>query len=104
MSLDWDIVQLPLPFLISFSRDPMTLQEFDALIDRMKLAFEYAENLGQYVDAAKVLYQMNEQLPDDLQVPLDDLEESDAAKSFVMQYKSDMKIAISEYRERLMVF
>ena len=82
----------------------MSLQEFDALIDRMKLAFEYAENLGQYVDAAKVLYQMNEQLPDDLQLPLDDLEESDAAKSFVMQYKSDMKTAISEYRQRLMVF
>ena len=32
----------------------MSLQEFDALIDRMKLAFEYAENLGQYVDAAKI--------------------------------------------------
>ena len=104
MSLDWDIAQLPLPFLIRFLRDPMTLQEFDALIDRMKLAFEYAENLGQYVDAAKVLYQMNEQLPDDLQLSLDDLEESDAAKSFVIQYKSDLKIAISEYRQRLMVF
>ena len=104
MSLDWDIVQLPLPFLIILFIDFMTLQEFDALIDRMKLAFEYAENLGQYVDAAKVLYQMNEQLPDDLQLSLDDLEESDAAKSFVMQYKSDMKIAISEYRERLMIF
>ena len=104
MSLDWDIAQLPLPFLISFLRNYMTLQEFDALIDRMKLAFEYAENLGQYVDAAKVLYQMNEQLPDDLQLTLYDLEESDAAKSFVMQYKSDMKTAISEYRQRLMVF
>ena len=104
MSLDWDIAQLPLPFLISLFRDSMTLHEFDALIDRMKLAFEYAENLGQYVDAAKVLYQMNEQLPDDLQLTLDELEESDAAKSFVMQYKSDMKTAISEYRERLMVF
>ena len=46
----------------------MSLQEFDALIDRMKLAFEYAENLGQYSDAAKVLYQMNEELPDDLQI------------------------------------
>ena len=104
MSLDWDIAQLPLPFLISFSRDFMTLQEFDALIDRMKLAFEYAENLGQYVDAAKVIYHMNEQLPDDLQLTLDDLEDSNAAKSFVMQYKSDLKIAISEYRQRLMAF
>ena len=82
----------------------MALQKFDELIDRMKLAFEYAENLGQYVDAAKVLYQMNEQLPDDLQLPLYDLDESDAAKSFVMQHKSDVKTAISEYRQRLMVF
>ena len=102
MSLDWDIVQLPLSFLIYSFRDPVVLQDFDALIDRMKLAFEYAENLDQYVDAAKVLYQMNEQLPDDLQVPLDDVVESDAAKSFVMQYKSDVKIAIYEYRQRLM--
>ena len=36
----------------------MSLQEFDSLIDRMKLAFEYAENLGQYADAAKILFQM----------------------------------------------
>ena len=50
----------------------MSLQEFDALIDRMKLAYEYAENLGQYVEAAKVLYQMNDQLPDDLQLFLED--------------------------------
>ena len=43
----------------------MPLQEFDALIDRMKLAFEYAENLGQYVDAAKILFQIiNRNLPD----------------------------------------
>jgi len=46
----------------------MSLQEFDVLIDRMKLAFEYADNLGQYVEAAKVLFQMNEQLPEDLQL------------------------------------
>ena len=82
----------------------MTLQEFDMLIDRMNLAFEYAESLGQYVDAAKVLYLMNEQLPDDLQLTLDDLEDSDTAKSFVIRYKSDMKAAISEHRQRLMVF
>ena len=72
----------------------MSLQEFDALIDRMKLAFEYAENLGQYVDASKILFQMNEQLPDDLQLELEELENPDDAKSFVSQIQSDIKSAI----------
>lgn len=82
----------------------MSLQEFDALIDRMKLAFEYADNLGQYDAAAKVLYQMNEQLPGDLQLSLDELENPESAKSFVMRYQSEIKLAISEYRQRLMNF
>ena len=80
----------------------MSLQEFDALIDRMKLAFEYAENLGQYVDAAKILFQMNGQLPDDIQLNLEELENPDAAKSFITQYKSKIKSAIVEHRQRLM--
>ncbi len=80
----------------------MSLQEFDALIDRMKLAFEYAENLGQYVDAAKVLFQMNEQLPEDIQVNLEELENPDFAKSFIIQYTPEIKSAIVEYRQRLM--
>ncbi len=80
----------------------MSLQEFDALIDKMKLAFEYADNLGQYVDAAKVLFQMNEQLPDDIQLHLEELENPDAAKSFITQYSSEIKSAIVDYRQRLM--
>ena len=80
----------------------MSLQEFDALIDRMKLAFEYADNLGQYTSAVKVLYQMNEQLPDDLQLDLEELENPDSAKGFVMRYQSEIKTAIVEYRQRLM--
>jgi len=80
----------------------MSLQEFDALIDRMKLAFEYAENLGQYVDAAKVLFQMNEALPADIQLNLEELENPDIAKSFIIQYSSEIKSAIVEYRQRLM--
>ncbi|NIM26213.1 MAG: hypothetical protein GTO72_06555 [Nitrosopumilaceae archaeon] len=82
----------------------MSLQEFDALIDKMKLAFEYADNLGQYFDAAKILYQMNQELPDDLQVAIEELENSNVAKSFVMRYQSEIKSAISEYRQRLMNF
>ncbi len=78
------------------------LQEFDALIDKMKLAFEYADNLGQYDVAAKVLYQMNAQLPDDLQLSLDELEDPESAKSFVMRHQSEIKLAISEYRQRMM--
>ena len=82
----------------------MSLQEFDVLIDRMKLAFEYAENLGQYVDAAKVLFQMNEQLPDDLKLNLEELENPDTAKSFITQYTSEIKSAIVVHRQRLMNF
>ena len=80
----------------------MSLQEFDALIDKMNLAFEYAENLGQYVDAAKILFQINEELPDDLQLTLEELENPDTAKSFISQYNSEIKSVIVEYRQRLM--
>ncbi len=80
----------------------MSLQEFDALIDRMKLAFEYADNLGQYVEAAKVLFQMNEELPDDLQLSLEELDSPENAKSFVKQYNNELKFAIVDYRQRLM--
>ncbi|MCV0392555.1 MAG: hypothetical protein K5790_04575 [Nitrosopumilus sp.] len=80
----------------------MSLQEFDALIDRMQLALEYAENLGQYVEAAKVLYQMNDQLPDDIQISLEELDNSDAAKSFVSRYKTELRTAIVSYRQRLL--
>jgi len=80
----------------------MSLQEFDTLIDRMKLAYEYAENLGQYTDAAKILFQMNEELPDDLQLSLEELDDADAAKSFILKYNNELKSAIVEYRQRLM--
>jgi len=80
----------------------VSLQEFDVLIDKMKLAFEYADNLGQYVEAAKVLFQMNEELPDDLQLTLEELDNPDVAKSFIMQYDNKLKSAIVEYRQRLM--
>jgi hypothetical protein len=81
----------------------MSLQEFDALIDRMKLAFEYADNLGQYVEAAKILFQMNAQLPDDLQLSFEELESPEAAKSFVKQYNTELKSVIVSYRQRLMI-
>ncbi len=80
----------------------MSLQEFDALIDKMTLAFEYADNLGQFVDAAKILFQMNEELPDDIQINLEELENPETAKSFIIQYSSELKFAIVEYRQRLM--
>lgn len=82
----------------------MSLQEFDTLIDRMKLAFDYADNLGQYVEAAKLLYQMNDQLPDDLQLTFEELDNPDTAKSFIMQYHDELKSAIVNYRQRLMNF
>ncbi len=82
----------------------MSLQEFDSLIDRMRLAFEYAENLGQYTDAAKILFQMNEELPDDLQLLLEELDNPESAKQFIIKYSTELKSAIVEYRQRLMNF
>ena len=82
----------------------MSLQEFDTLIDRMKLAFDYADNLGQYVEAANLLYQMNDQLPDDLQLTFEELDTPDVAKSFIIQHNDKLKSAIVNYRQRLMNF
>ena len=80
----------------------MSLQEFDAVIDKMQLALEYSFSLGQPVEAAKVLYQMNEMLPDDLHLSMEELDDENAAKSFVSKYKPQIKSAISEYRQRQM--
>jgi len=80
----------------------MSLREFDELIDRMKLAFEYADNLGQYVEAAKILFQINDQLPDDHQLTFEELDNPEAAKSFVKQYNNELKSVIVNYRQKLM--
>ena len=82
----------------------MNLQEFDAVIDRMKLAFDYVDNLGQYLESAKLLYQMNDLLPDDLHLTLEDLDDPDDAKSFVLQHYDELKSAIVDYRQRLMIY
>lgn len=82
----------------------MSLHEFDALSQRMQLAFDYAANLGQYTEAAKVLYQMNDQLPDDLQLNLEELENESAVRLFISKYQPKIKSAIVEYRQRLMNF
>jgi len=82
----------------------MSLQEFDSVMDRMKLAFEYANNLGQYVEATKILFQINEQLPDDIQLNFEELDAPDMAKSFILKYESKLKSAIADYRQSLMNF
>ena len=82
----------------------MSLHEFDALVQRMQLAFDYAANLGQYIEASKVLYQMNDQLPDDLQLSIEELENESAVRSFISEYQPKIKSAIVEYRQRLMNF
>lgn len=74
------------------------------LIDRMQLEFEYAENLGQYVDASRILFQMNEQFPDDLQLYLEELDSPESAKPFIIKYSAQIKSIIVTYRERLMNF
>ena len=81
----------------------MSLKEFDIIIDRMNLAFDSANNLGQYIAAGKILFQMNDQLPDDLQLSLEEIDDPSAAKSFILNNESSLKYAIREYRERLML-
>ncbi|MBA4435748.1 MAG: hypothetical protein H2B04_00270 [Nitrosopumilaceae archaeon] len=81
----------------------MTLKEFDTLIDRMTLALDSANNLGQFTTSVKILFQMNEELPDDLQLSFEEIDDPDDAKSFVKNNESSLKFAIREYRERLML-
>ncbi|MGA0297127.1 MAG: hypothetical protein ACO3K2_07335 [Nitrosopumilaceae archaeon] len=81
----------------------MQLQEFDVIIDRMTLALDTAKNLGQQIEEAKILYQMNEVLPDNLQLTLDDIDDESMAKQIVVLYKSQIKSKISEFREQLML-
>ena len=73
-------------------------------MDRMKLAFDYTNNLGQYVEAAKILYQINNHLPEDIQLDLEELDTPEMAKPFVIKYELELKSAIISYRQRLMNF
>ena len=81
----------------------MSLQEFDNMIERMNLALDYAENLGQYVDAARILFQINDQLPGDMQLEFEELESPDDAKPFVISNKPRIRSEIAEYRQLLMM-
>ncbi len=80
----------------------MSLQEFDILVQKMNASFDYALNLGQKIEAAKILFQMNEQLPGDLQVNLDEIESPDQVSNFISRFKPEIKSAIFLYRQRLM--
>jgi len=81
----------------------MKIEEFDIVIDRMRLAFETAKNLGHSVEQAKILYQMNEFLPQDMQISLDDAEDENMTKQIVSLFKNQINSKISEYREQLML-
>ena len=81
----------------------MSLKEFDTILDRMNLAFDSANNLGQYIAAGKIMFQMNEILPDDLQLSLEEIDDPNTAKSFIVKNESNLKYAIREYRESLML-
>ena len=50
-----------------------------------------------------ILFQMNEELPDDLQLSFEEIDDPNEAKSFVKTHESALKYAIREYRERLML-
>ena len=69
----------------------------------MTLAFDSANNLGQYIAAGKIMFQMNEILPDDLQLSLEEIDDPNTAKSFIVKNESNLKCVIREYRESLML-
>ena len=46
---------------------------------------------------------MNEELPNDLQLSLEEIDDPNDAKSFIQNNESALKYAIREYRERLML-
>ena len=48
----------------------------------MNLAFDSANNLGQFIAAGRILFQMNEVLPDDLQLPLEEIDDPKCCKIF----------------------
>ena len=67
------------------------------------MAFDSANNLGQYIAAGKILFQMNDTLPDDLQLSLEEIDDPNDAKSFIVNNESSLRYAIREYRERIML-
>ena len=69
----------------------------------MTLALDSANNLGQFTTSVKILFQMNDELPDDLQLSLEEIDDPNDAKSFIQNNESGLKYAIREYRERLML-
>jgi len=81
----------------------MNLKEFDIIIDRMRLASDTAKNLGQPIEQAKILYQMNDFLPQNMQIPLDDVDDENMAKQIILLYKNKVNSKILEYREQLML-
>ena len=95
---------LPNLFVSIIKTELISLKEFDTIIDRMNLAFDSANNLGQYIAAGKILFQMNEELPDDLQLSLEEIDDPSDAKSFIINNESVLKYAIREYREKINAF
>ena len=81
----------------------MKLDEFDSIMERMNLAFETAKNLGQPMEQAKILFQMNEFLPESMQISFDEETEEVRADQVVALYKRKIRSKIYEFREQLML-
>jgi len=96
-------LSLPNLFVLIIKILFISLKEFDTLIDRMTLAFDSAIILVNTFAAGKIMFQMNEELPDDLQLSLEEIDDPNDAKSFIINNESSLKYAIREYRERLML-
>ncbi len=60
----------------------------------MTLALDSANNLGQFTTSVKILFQMNDELPDDLQLTFEEIDDPNDVKSFVKNNVSALQFAI----------
>ena len=78
----------------------MYMQDFDVL-ERMIIAYENAASMEQYESAANLLYQINEELPEDLQLELEDVDDPEDAKK-LCRYQNRIRHAVNQHKERLL--
>ena len=76
------------------------MQNFDVL-ERMIAAYDNAASMEQYESAANLLYQINEELPEDLQLELDEVNDPKDAKK-LCRYQNRIRHAVNQYKERLL--
>ncbi len=76
------------------------MPDFEVL-ERMVTAYDGAVNMRQYESAANLLYQINEELPEDLQLELEEIDDPKDAEK-LSRYQNRIRYAIKQYKDRLL--